>query len=130
LKVLTITRKYYFYKFLFSVSIIGTTLLLLNKTTVLKTSADFDTWYEVLSLLGTLLSLPVLIFALGSKINRKLGVVLGGLAGFFLFFVFLFSINKAVEVVEAVKNTLDPILGLFFVCSALLLSIKVWGDGK
>ena len=130
MNLLSVTRNYYFYKVLFSLSIISITVLVLSKNSVLETTTDFNAWYKVLSLLGTLLSLPVLVFALGSKINTRLGIVLGGLTGLVVFFVFLISVNKAVEVVSAVKNSIDPILGLFFVCSALLLAVKIWSDKK
>jgi len=130
MKILHVTKKLYFYKFLFSVSMLAMAIVLISKKNFLASSLDFDTLYGLLTLLGTLYSLPVLIYALGTKLHHNVAVIGGGISAFVLLVVFLVSINKAVETVENVKNALQPVLGLFFVCSASLLIINIWKEKR
>ncbi|MHA1353077.1 MAG: hypothetical protein ACTSPP_09850, partial [Candidatus Heimdallarchaeaceae archaeon] len=74
-----------------------------------------ESFWDIVEILGILFSLPVLFYGLGSKINSNLGIILGALAAFVILIIYLVSVSKAIEAVYAVKDSLEPVLGIAFV---------------
>lgn len=125
-KVKTVGKNYYFYAFLYCVGILGMLILTIVRYEIIAFVLDFDNWIEVMYLLGTILSLPILALMFLQKVNKTLATMVAGFLSILIMIMFWISTTGAEIFVETLRDVLAPFLALFFVYSALTSMIHVW----
>ena len=121
-----IAKNLYFYRLLYSVSILLVLVVALSRYDVI--ASDFSTfnWTDLAVLIYTLYSLPILLLHLASKLSTKLSIVLAALSALVILLLFIFSTNSATTFVSSVKRALEPCLVFLFIFSALMSVITIW----
>lgn len=125
-----IGKSYYFYATLYCTGIIGILIITYFRFELLAEVLNLDNWVDVMYLLGTLLSLPILCLMFLKKITRTLAITAAGIMSIVVFIVYWISTSQAETFIEALRNLLAPFLAAFFIYSAITSMIYVWQKVK
>lgn len=126
----TIGKNYYFYASLYCIGIIGMLIITYSRYDIIEEALNLENWKDVMYLLGTLLSLPVLAYMFLQKITRSLAVLIAGIISVVIMIVYWISTAGAETFVTTLRDLLSPFLAIFFIYSALLTLIHIWQKVK
>ena len=126
----TIGKNYYFYSSLYCIGIIGMLIITYSRYDIIEEALNLENWKDVMYLLGTLLSLPVLAYMFLQKITRSLAVLIAGIISVVIMIVYWISTAGAETFVTTLRDLLSPFLAIFFIYSALLTLIHIWQKVK
>ena len=125
-KAKSVGKNYYFYAALYCIGIIGMLIVTITRYEVIEQALNVDNWTDVLYLLGTVLSLPILALMFLQKINKTLATMLAGIMSLLIFIIYWISTTGVETFVDILRDALTPFLALFFVYSAILSMTTVW----
>ena len=125
-KAKTLGKNYYFYATLYCAGIIGMLIITYFRSDIINQALNLDNWIDVMYLLGTLLSLPVLAFMFLQKITKALAIVIAGILSILIMIIYGISTSGANIFIETLRNALAPFLAVFFIYSALSTMPRVW----
>ena len=125
-KAKTVGKNYYFYATLYCVGIIGMIIITCVRYEVIAQALNFQNWLDVMYLLGTLLSLPILAFMFLQRITKTLATFVAGLLSFLIMVIYGISAIVADTFITTLKDVLSPFLAFFFIYSALSSMIHIW----
>jgi len=129
-KLKVVGKNYYFYATLYCVGIIGMLIITYFRYDILAEALNIDNWEEVMFLLGTLLSLPILCLMFLKKITRTLAITVAGIMSMIVMVAYWISTSGAETFVTRLKTILAPVLAAFFIYSAVTSIIYVWQKVK
>ncbi len=116
----TVGKNIYFYALLYCVGIIGILVVTVIRYEIIVEKLAIVNWGEVVLLLGMLYSLPVLALTFISKLNRTLAIMLAGIVAMIVFIIYWISATSASNMIEIIRSSLIPVMGIFFLVSAFL----------
>ena len=125
-----IGKNYYFYAAMYCLGILGMLIITYSRYDIINEALNLDNWKDVMYLLGTLLSLPVLAYMFLQKITRRLAVLIAGIISIVIMIVYWISTAGAETFVATLRDALSPVLAIFFIYSALLTLIHIWQKVK
>jgi len=122
----TVGKNIYFYALLYCIGIIGIALITITRYELIAYRLEIDSWVEVVFLLGTLYSLPILALSFVGKINRSLAKIIASILSIIVLIVYWISTGTAEELISDIRAFLMPALALFFLYSAIQSIITIW----
>ena len=125
-KVKGVGKSYYFYATLYCTGIIGILIITYFRHDVIAEVLNLDNWIDIMYLLGTLLSLPILALMFLRKITRTLAITAAGIMSIVVFVVYWISTSGAETFIATLRDILAPFLAAFFIYSAVTSMIYVW----
>ena len=125
-KVKAVGKNYYLYAALYCGGILGMLIITYFRYEIIDQALNLDNWIEVMYLLGTLLSLPILAYMFLQKITKTLAVVTAGITSVLIMIIYGISTSTANVFIETLRTALAPFLAIFFIYSALSTMPKVW----
>jgi len=118
-RIKTLGMSYYFYATIYCIGIIGMLIITFFRYAIIVEVLNVDNWVDVMYLLGTLLSLPILALMFLKKITRTLSITVAGILSILVFIIYWIS-------VATLRDVLAPFLAAFFIYNAVASMIYVW----
>ena len=119
-------KNIYFYALLYCIGIIGIAVITITRYELIAHRLEIDSWVEVMFLLGTLYSLPILALSFIGKINRSLAKIVASIISIIVLIVYWISTGTAEELITDIRTFLMPALAMFFLYSAIQSIITIW----
>ena len=127
-KAKTVGKNYYFYCVLYSLGIIGIIIITIARHNIIDNAlgSDWPFWLEIIYLLGTLFSLPILSLLFLQRITRGIAIFVAGIISLIIMIVYWISTTGAETFITTLRDVLAPFLAIFFIYSVATSLYTIW----